>query len=391
MRLDATRTETWTFLSYGFRPFFFGGAVWAVAAMVLWIGMITGNLDLAPGLPLVSWHVHEFLFGYVGAIIAGFLLTAVPNWAGRPPLRGVSLLALLVLWGAGRCAFLLSGVIGYAAAAFIDALFLPALALLILREVRAAENKGNIRIGIIISILALANILFHTEMAVYGQVPFATRGSISLIVLLIMLIGGRVIPNFTKNWLVRKGSHHLPAQMDRFDYAALAAGVIALALWTSLPAAPLACLFLLVAGALHTVRLGRWSGWRTLREPLVFILHAGYAFVPLGFILVGLSLIYPAVISPSVALHAWTTGAMGVMTLAIMTRATRGHSGHPLTAPPATQFIYLCAVAAVIFRLTELVFPGAALTLYALSAAAWIAAFAGFLVIYSPMLLFSRS
>ncbi|WP_421865684.1 NnrS family protein [Parvibaculum sp.] len=391
MRIDAARTEAWPLLSYGFRPFFFGGAIWAVAAMVLWIGMITGNLDLAPGLPPVSWHVHEFLFGYVGAIVAGFLLTAVPNWTGRPPLRGLPLLALLALWIAGRCAFLLSGWTGYAAAAFIDALFLPALALLILREVRAAENKGNVRIGILVFVLALANILFHTEMIVYGQAAFATRGSISLTILLIMLIGGRIVPNFTRNWLAGKGNHRLPAQMDRFDYAALATGAVALALWTFRPAAPLTCLFLLAAGALHTVRLGRWSGWRTLREPLVFILHAGYAFIPLGFALVGLSLIWPDVLSPSVALHAWTTGAMGVMTLAVMTRATRGHSGRPLTAPPSTQLIYLCVVAAVIFRLTELVFPDAALTLYALSAIAWIAAFAGFLIIYSPMLLFSRS
>lgn len=358
--------------------------------MALWIGMITGQINPPLGLPLVSWHAHEFLFGYVGAIIAGFLLTAVPNWTGRPPLQGPSLLAIFVLWIAGRSAFLLTGLVDYRVAAFIDSLFLPALALLILREVRTAENKSNVRLAIVIFVLALANILFHMEMSVYGQAVIATRGSISLIILLIMLIGGRIIPNFTRNWLIGRESRHLPAQMNGFDQVALAIGVIALALWTFFPEAILTCLLMLVSGILHMVRLGRWSGWRTLHEPLVFVLHVGYAFVPLGFMLVGLSLIWPDTISPLVALHTWTTGAMGIMTLAVMTRATRGHSGNPLTAPLTTQLVYLCAVMAVIFRLAELVFPDASLTLYALSASSWIAAFSGFLVIYSPMLLFLR-
>lgn len=388
MKVRVARAGALALLTYGFRPFFFGGAAWAIVAMLLWTGMITGRIAPVPDMPLAAWHAHEFLFGYVGAIIAGFLLTAVPNWTGRAPLQGSSLLYLFALWLAGRCVFLLTGWFGYRFAALVDVLFLSALALLVLREVRASGNKANLRIGIVVSALAFANILFHIELAVSGQAVFATRGAISLIVLLIMLIGGRIVPTFTKNWLVKQGSHRLPVPMDGFDQTAIAAGSASLVLWTFFPSAILTPLFLLVAGCLHLVRLGRWSGWQTLSEPLVFILHAGYAFLPVGFMLVGLSLVWPGVVLPSSALHAWTTGAMGVMTLAVMTRATRGHSGRLLTAPFTTRLVYLCAVLAALFRLAEPLFPEVALTIYALSAASWIAAFAGFLILYSPMLLF---
>lgn len=376
--------------SYGFRTFFLGGALWAFLAMLIWIGLLAGEafpLGLAPA----AWHAHEFLFGYVGAIIAGFLLTAVPNWTDRTPLQGVPLLSLFILWLVGRIAFLLAGQIGYFAAAIADSIFLVALAAFVFREVMTAENKGNIRIAVILSVLALANILFHVEIITQGQPVFTLRGTISLIVILISVIGGRVVPNFTRNWLMRRGDTRLPTPTGRFDQVVLASSVMALAFWTFLPELPVTALFLFAVGIMHAVRLGRWSGWRTGAEPIVLILHIGYAFVPLGFVLVALSFVWPFDIPLSAALHAWTSGAMGVMTLAIMTRATRGHCGHPLTAPPATQFIYLMVVAAALLRLSEIIIPDAALMLRVASGGTWLVAFAGFIVAYGPMLLRPRA
>lgn len=376
--------------SYGFRTFFLGGALWAFLAMLIWIGLLAGEA-FPLGLVPAAWHAHEFLFGYVGAIIAGFLLTAVPNWTGRTPLQGVPLLSLFILWLVGRIAFLLAGQIGYLAAAIADSIFLVALAAFVFREVMTAENKGNIRIAVILSVLALANILFHVEIITQGQPVFTLRGTISLIVILISVIGGRVVPNFTRNWLMRRGDTRLPTPTGRFDQVVLASSVMALAFWTFLPELPVTALFLFAVGIMHAVRLGRWSGWRTGAEPIVLILHIGYAFVPLGFVLVALSFVWPFDIPLSAALHAWTSGAMGVMTLAIMTRATRGHCGHPLTAPPATQFIYLMVVAAALLRLSEIIIPDAALMLRVASGGTWLVAFAGFIVAYGPMLLRPRA
>src|SRR5690554_1702540 len=273
--------------SYGFRPFFLGGALWALIAMLLWIGLMTGE-GFTLGLTPAAWHAHEFLFGYVGAIIAGFLLTAVPNWTGRTPLQGAPLLVFFILWLAGRIAFLLVAQVGYPVVAVADSIFLVALAAFVFREVMATENKGNVRIAIILTVLALANILFHVEIITQGQPVFTVRGTISLIVLLISVIGGRVVPNFTRNWFMRRGDTRLPAPMDRFDQVALASGAVALAFWTFLPELPVTAFFLFAAGLMHVARLGRWSGWRTAAEPIVLILHIGYAFVPIGFVLVAL-------------------------------------------------------------------------------------------------------
>lgn len=391
MKRRAVRTDnTLTLLTYGFRPFFLGGAIWAVMAMLLWVGIVAGRIKIDLGLPQISWHAHEFLFGYVGAIIAGFLLTAVPNWTGRAPLQGFVLLSLLVLWIAGRVALLAAGLVDYWVAAFVDVLFLPSLALFLLREVRAAGSNANIRIVAVVLVLALANVLFHTEIIVYGYTTFAGRGSISLILLLIVLIGGRIVPNFTRNWLAGRGEHRLPAPMDGFDHTVIGISVASLIMWTFFPSMPLTPLFLLTAGVFHAVRLGRWSGWRTRSEPLVFILHMGYAFVSFGFLLAGVSLIWPSIVMPSTATHAWTSGAMGTMTLAIMTRATRGHSGRSLTAPRTTQIVYLCIILAGVLRLGEACLPDASMTLYVLSALSWVAAFSTFLMIYGPMLVLPR-
>jgi hypothetical protein len=205
------------FLSIGFRPFFLGGAAWAATAMVIWIGILAGWWLVAGDYGAVAWHAHEFLFGYIGAVMTGFLLTVVPNWTGRLPVRGRPLLALFLLWLVGRAALVFSDTIGVIPAATVDSLFLLTLAAVALREVIAGRNWRNLKVVGIIGLLAATNILFHAEVIATGVADYAARAATALVLILIMLIGGRIIPSFTRNWLVKQGVARLPVPFGRFD------------------------------------------------------------------------------------------------------------------------------------------------------------------------------
>jgi uncharacterized protein involved in response to NO len=377
-------------LTYGFRPFFLGGAIWSLSAMPLWIATVTGKLSVATSYGAVSWHAHEFLFGYVGAIIAGFLLTAVPGWAKRPPIGGGALLALFALWAAGRAAFLLIDTIGLVPAATIDSLFLLSLAALVFRELIAGGDRRNLKVALLVLLLAFADIAFHLEIIVFGAADYALRATIAILVMLISLIGGRVTPTFTRNWLAKRQSKRLPQPFGLYDQIALAGGAIAVVLWVVLPGRAVTGWAMLGAGLLHAARLARWSGARTWQEPLVLVLHVGYAFLPLGFLLIGASILDPQTIPTSGALHAWTAGAIGTMTLAVMTRASLGHTGRPLTASVATRAIYCAVVLAALVRIAAPVTGGWSTDLLEFAAAAWTAAFAGFAAFYGPILLRPR-
>lgn len=376
------------FFSYGFRAFFFSGAAWALVAMLVWILWITGAGGFSIPYAGIAWHAHELIIGYGTAVLAGFLLTAIPNWTGRPPIQGYTLAWLWLAWVLGRVALLLADRIGYLGAALLDNLFLLSLVPLITREIVAGNNLRNLRVVVIVALVMLANIGFHVEFLTTGYPDYSLRAALALFVVLISVIGGRIIPAFTRNWLVQQGqSLRLPVPFNRFDAATLIVSVISLALWTVLPVSSLTGMALLVAGILQLGRMARWAGIRTTAEPLVLILHVGYLFVGLGFVLVGMSSF--GLIFQQAALHAWSTGAIGIMTLAVMTRASRGHAGFPLTAPVGTRVIYLLAVLAVLLRLSLLLLPGSAV-LQAGAAIAWCAAFILFIACYGSMLLRSK-
>jgi uncharacterized protein involved in response to NO len=376
-------------LSYGFRPFFLGGAIWAVAAMLLWIGVVTGQWEIATNYGSIAWHAHEFLFGYIGAVIAGFLLTAIPNWTGQLPIRGGPLLILFLLWMAGRISLLVIDQIGNLPAAIVDSLFLLTFALVIFREIVAGRNWRNLKAAALIFLFALADVGFHVETILFGTPDYSLRVGIAVVISLIMLVGGRIVPSFTHNWLARAGANRLPTSFDRFDIVSIFIALVALVTWIALPISNPTGFLLILAGLVQFARLLRWAGLGTWRDPLVLILHVGYTFLPLGFLLIGASVLSPALMLPTEALHAWTAGAMTLMTLAVMTRATRGHTGQELTAGAATQFIYAAAIVAAASRLLPLA-PELSSTRLAISAAAWIAAFGGFVLCYGPMLLRSR-
>jgi uncharacterized protein involved in response to NO len=369
--------------AYGFRPFFLAAGCWAAFGVLLWLPQYLGQLTIPTHFAALDWHAHEMLYGYVAASIAGFLLTAIPNWTGRLPVNGWPLASLAALWLAGRVAMLFSGQIGGVAAAVVDVSFLLTLAAVAGREIVAGKNWRNLRVLLVLGVLIAGNIVFHAEVLRDGAAYYGHRIGIAAVIALISLIGGRIVPSFTNNWLVRNNPGRLPVPFARFDMIAIAASVLALLAWVAVPAHPATGALLLVAGALQAVRLSRWAGHRTFADRLVLVLHVGYAFVPLGFLLIGAS-VWLAAVPPSAGIHAWTAGAVGLMTLAVMTRATLGHTGQPLEARPSTQAIYGLVLLAALLRIVA-AFTGS-IALLELAGAAWIAGFACFVFLYAPLL-----
>lgn len=380
------------FFSGGFRPFFLFGAIQPAIMIALWVPWFLGFLDLPSAMPPVAWHQHELMFGYVPAIIAGFLLTAVPNWTGRKPLSGWPLFLLFALWLAGRLAVACSQWIGATASMAVAAAFLPALAILIARELVIARNQRNYKVVVVICALIAAQLLFFYEMAHYGTVEVANRLAIGMVILLITIIGGRIIPIFTGNWLRQHNPGKMPPSFDRVDMACMVLAFVALAAW------PIAALvgslvlptgmLMLLAGAAQFIRQMRWAPLRTFAEPLVTILHVAFLFVPAGFLLIGTALLLDDPALQTAGLHAWTVGAIGSMTLAVMTRATRGHSGQPLHAPTSTWLtIYTPIVVAALARMAAALAPDHTMLLLPLSGVLWIIAFVGYAVCYGPLLL----
>ncbi len=351
--------------------------------------MLSGIVELPTAFDPVSWHAHEFLFGYLGAVLGGFLLTALPNWTGRPPVAGWRLGVLVVFWLLGRLAVATSLYWSAGITAAADLVFFVMLAVLAMREIVAGRNWRNLVVIIILTILIAANALFHWEAA---QGSFVAQGygfrlGLAAGIMMIAIIGGRIIPAFTRNWLVKRGAHSLPVQMNVFDGFALVALLVGLFAWVVIPERAVTGGVLIGAGAIHAVRLARWKGSKTLSEPLVWVLHAGYGFVPLGAVLLGVGLLAPDTIPVAAAQHLWMAGAIGLMTLAVMTRATLGHAGAELRAGTGTAILYGALGFSVIARVLAGVMPELADALHAVAGVFWIVAFGGFVLIYGPFLL----
>lgn len=381
------RMKAWTgpaILSFGFRPFFLFAAIWAALAMVLWLGMLTGGFALPTVFDPISWHAHEMIFGYLLAVVAGFLMTAIPNWTGRMPIVGWPLAGLVGLWLAGRVAVALSAG-GPMLAAAIDLAFPVVLVAVMAREIVAGRNWRNLAVVGLVALFALANLLYHIE-AINGGYPAAGVGlrvALAAAVTLISLIGGRVVPSFTRNWLVQRRSSVLPTPFGKGDKAVMAIGIAALVLWIIWPEQPAVAAALTLAGLAHLWRLSRWAGWRTGAEALVWVLHVGYAFVPLGFLAMAANA--AGWITTGAGQHIWMAGAIGLMTLAIMSRASLGHTGRTLMASRATTAIYLALIGSVLARLGYGLWPEATGFLH-MAAGLWILAFGGFAVAYWPVL-----
>ncbi|UVT16417.1 MAG: NnrS family protein [Nitrospira sp.] len=375
------------FLSYGFRPFFLGAALFAGLAVLAWVALFAGRVQVDFLYPPREWHVHEMLFGYLPALIAGFLLTAMPNWTDRMPLRGVPLLMLFLLWLGGRLLIAFPWVSASIAAA-VDGAFLVALAAYVWREILAARTWDRAPIGVLVSFYACANILFHLSALRAAPTDLPERLALSVMTLMLTIIGGRLTPTFTREFLSERNITELPEAFTPADGIAIALVLAGAVTWIIQPESLLAGVMLIVAGMANLGRLLRWTGWKTWPEPLVLILHVGYGWVGLFLVVLGASILGLG-LSTANAVHLLTTGAMGTMTLAVMTRASLGHTGRPRHADRLTVAIYLLVNIGALLRILA---PNpdtpTALThaMMGLSALSWGGAYLFFALHYGPFL-----
>jgi uncharacterized protein involved in response to NO len=371
--------------SYGFRPFFLFAGVFAALSIGLWLPEFEGEISIPTTFSPVAWHAHEMLYGYLSAAMSGFLLTAIPNWTGRLPFQGRPLALLAGLWLAGRVAVAVSAHLGWVVTMLVDCGFLFVFVAVTAREVLAGRNFRNLKIVALVSVVLIGNLTFHLEAHRSGNADFGMRIGIAGVLMLVMVVGGRIIPSFTRNWLARQTEGRMPVAFNRFDAMVIVLSAFALLGWVIAPVAQATSLLLLAAGLAQLARLARWAGERTWRDRLVLILHVAYLFVPVGFLLLAASDRFA--IPPSAGTHAWTIGAMATLTLAVMTRATLGHTGRLLSANRATQFIYGSIVVAALLRICAAVDVAESNMLLHLSALAWFLAFVVFAITYGPMLL----
>lgn len=374
--------------SYGFRPFFLGGGLYAAIAIVVWLAALSIGLQPGGSYGASHWHAHEMLFGFAPAVLAGFLLTAIPNWTGRLPVSGVPLIFLFGLWLAGRLVMVDPDSIGLPEAIAVDGAFLPAMLLLALREIIAGRKWKDMKILTGLGILSAANILFHIDMLNGDHPATPERLAISGYVLLVMIIGGRIVSSFTRNYMAKQGRCDAPAPFGRFDGLAIVSGAVALSAWSLAPDSPWIAGPATLAAMLHGLRLLRWKGAAVYREPLLFVLHASYLFVPFGLTAIALGAL--AMVDETFVLHMLTIGVISTMMLAVMTRATRGHTGRALSASSLTSLSYgLLFVAAVTRPLASLADAWQMPLLY-LSGASFALAFLLFGLEHMPMLLLKR-
>ncbi|OHV21507.1 short-chain dehydrogenase [Rhizobium sp. RSm-3] len=369
--------------SYGFRLFFLAAALWAIVSIGLWVAFLNDGVAVASDYGTLYWHAHEMLFGFAPAVLAGFLLTAIPNWTDRFPISGHPLAALFAVWCIGRIVMLFSGSIGLMAAVAIDSLFLPLMLALSAREVIAGRKWKDLKIIAGLAVLSAANVFFHLEVIGDANPALAIRLGLGAYVLLVTVVGGRILPSFTRNWINQRGRTDFPVAYNRFDAATIVVGAISLAAWAIAPESVATGFSAAVAAIMNGTRLFRWRGWTTWPEPILFVLHIAYGFVPLGFAAV----VFGPMGLPQVAvLHLFAIGAMSTMMLAVMTRASRGHTGRKLKSSQVTNASYILLAAAALLRPIAELMPAFTTQILMASAAGWTVAFGLFALEHAPFL-----
>ena len=378
-------------LDYAFRPMFLAAGSWAGIALALWLAMFFGYVQLPTRFDPLAWHVHEMLFGFVMAAVAGFLLTAIPNWTGRLPVRGSPLAMLACLWLLGRIACLISADMSAWLEIVADLAFPTALLAVAAREIITGRNWRNLPMTAPLALLIVADLLMHLESLGFSiPAGLGWRLAVGAPILLISVIGGRIIPSFTRNWLFKRKSSRLPSPHNTLDTAAVGVLAAALILWAFLPEHHVTGALLILAALVNAARLGRWTGFATWAEKLLLILHVGYAWLVLGVALLGLS-IFNIGVPVASATHALTAGATSIMILAVMPRVTLGHTGRELIANRATVAVFVLINAAAVARVCASWHTEAMTTLLLIAGACWIAAFGLFEFVYGPMLMTRRA
>jgi len=373
----------------GFRPFFLCTGLYAALAVGAWLAIWLGAARAPSWQSPLWWHGHEMAFGVAAAAIAGFLTTAVPVWTGGTALAGRPLAALVLLWLAGRAAFWATDLLPGWLIAAIDGSFLPALAIVLARTLWGSGQSWNYGIVVVVSLLALANATMHAGFL--GLVPAdvagrALRAGIDGIVVLLLVVGGRITPAFTTNALRRWGSTQTARSFAWLDRLAIGAALLLFIGELMAPRSPWSGAPAAIAGLAAAARLAGWRSWAVRRDPLLWSLHAGMAWIAVGLLLVAAGDL-GAPVPPTAGLHALTAGAIGTTILAVMTRVGLGHTGRALVLPPGAIASYWLVHAAALLRVVAAFATGPVqLALLVASGLAWIGAFGLFVLLYWPIL-----
>jgi len=372
-------------LQLGFRPFYSLAALFAIVAMILWLCAFAGFSGTGSYLYGVVWHSHEMLFGFATAVIAGFLLTAVRNWTGLPTPTGAVLAMLAMLWLAAR-AFIIRGPAPLAA--LIDVMFLPALAIAIAGPILRSRNRRNYKVLAIILALAVSHGVFHLASLGYAEAWLARKSlfvSIDIVILLMAIIGGRVIPAFTRNAIPDAGSRHEP-WVEVITFASMIVVIAASVLrgpWAAPPV--LTATFLVIVAAAHAIRLALWNPVKTIRNPLLWMMPVAYSWLPLAFFLRALAAM--SIVPASAWIHAVTIGAVSGLMLAMMMRSSLGHTGRQLVASRLDMTAFLLLQLAAIIRVLASIVAGDTYPQWiTASGLIWALAFLIFAIRYLPML-----
>lgn len=380
-------------LRQAFRPFFLLGATFSAIAMMLWLWVLSGTVTLPVFGDILFWHSHEMIFGFVAAIVVGFLLTAVQNWTGLRATHGRNLLILTLVWLAGRLMMLFGAGLPPLLVMAVDIAFLPLAAVLLSIPLLTVNQKRNLVFVPILLLLAFCNFMMF-----YGRLTdrfdlqlLGSQNAVLIITLLMAIVGGRVLPMFTANGT---GTNKVEP-IKLIDSIALGSlwlivllSITQVKSW--IPTVWLAGLFFFSAVTL-ALRCARWRPWITLGTPLLWSLHFAYWCIPIGLALYGL---YYATgwVSLSVATHLLTVGAMGNMILSMMARVSLGHSGRPLQPKAIMSVAFLCVIAATILRVFGVWwFPATTYHWYLVAGAAWIIGYLIYVVVYLPVLTTPRA
>jgi uncharacterized protein involved in response to NO len=373
--------------AYGFRPFFLAVGAAALVLVPWWAASFAFGVPLGSAWPPTLWHAHEMLFGFITAAIAGFLLTAVPNWTGQRGFAGRPLMLLAGLWLLGRVLVESSALWPLPVVAVVDLAFLPALVALVARQLLRSQNRNTPLLAVLASLWA-ADAAFYGALAAHdaAHAARALAVGVDVVLVLVTVIGGRIVPAFTSSGLKARGDATALRAWRWITPAAIAL-MVAVALVDAVsPDGAVAGWTAAFAAFAQALRLLQWRTERTLRMPIVWVLHLAYAWLPVGLALKALALLDGAGVA-AFWMHALTVGALSTMLLAVMTRATLGHTGRPVVAPPAIAVAYLLLSAAAVVRVFGLLwwrhsYPA----VIVVSALLWTAAFAVFVAVFAPML-----
>lgn len=390
-RSSACQPRRFALFEYGFRPFFLLAGVYALVSVPAWLWIYTHGATMLSGVAPQFWHGHEMIYGFAIAAIAGFLLTAVPSWTGARGFGGRPLILLTLLWIAGRVVFFAGDRLPIWLIAVVELSFLPAVMLMLAQPLLRARNRNT-------PMLFVLGVLWLVDAAFVSALRFADpvlaqdtlHLAINIILVLVTVIGGRIVPSFTANALRRRGETvELVARplLDRTVIGlTIAVAAVDLVARNSLASGALAA----AAAIAHAWRLSGWYGHKTLREPIVWALHMGYAWLPIGFALKALWLLGD-VSWAALWLHAFTMGAFATMILAVTTRASLGHTARPLVVSRAIAVAYLALTAGVIIRVLALVAGDAYRYAVSVAGGLWCVAFALYLIVYAPILIGPRA